>query len=193
MIKNRHFCCCCCCCFFFFFSLLWLFVCSFSIIKKQYFEVFFVSLPFFLYFRALAWLFYGRFASFFQVPDGDAATTVCWIILYSMRYPIFPRVYSKQSHVHFRLHCLKVGDVKDKRNEWVRSVTFISLAFDDRSLLIVLVSLYFLFFHFGSSDNTKEICFFKMPYYSRAKIWCVIYVKRVNFSKTFIGKTKQTC
>ena len=43
-------------------------------------------------------------------------------------------------------------------------------AFDDRALQIVLVSLYFLFFHFGSSDNTKEICFFKMPYYSRAKI-----------------------
>ena len=47
-------------------------------------------------------------------------------------------------------------------------------AFDDRSLLMVLVSLYFLFSHFGSSDNTKEICFFKLLYYIKQ---CIFKVK----------------
>ena len=52
-------------------------------------------------------------------------------------------------------------------------------AFDDRSLLIVLVSLYFLFSHFGSSDNTKEICFFKMLYYISNNVylrWKTAYI-----------------
>ena len=58
-------------------------------------------------------------------------------------------------------------------------------AFDDRSLLIVLVSLYFLFSHFGSSDNTKEICFFKLLYYIKQ---CIFKVKSSIYIVLYLGR-----
>ena len=192
MIKNRHFrffCCCCC-----------LFVCLLYFIdKKQYFEAFFsfITLLFVLSGALAAFVWKGSpfFPGSSNVCKRGAATPVYWIIC-SMRYPILLRVHSKQSNTcPFSLALPQSRGCK-RQKKWVSEVYDLykpCAAFDDRALLIVLVSLYFLFFHFESRDNTKEICFFKITYYSRAKIWCVICVKRMNFPKTFIGKTKQTC
>ena len=124
MIKNRHFC-------FFFVVVVWLFA-LFLLLKSNILKHFYVSLPFFLYFRALARLFYGRFAPFFLVPKTFA--NVARLRLFTESYTVCGILYyrectqNKAIPVHFRLHCPKVGDVKDKKNERVRSVTFISPA-----------------------------------------------------------------
>ena len=59
-------------------------------------------------------------------------------------------------------------------------------AFDDRSLLIVLVSLYFLFSSLGSSDNTIEICFFKLLNYIIKQ--CIFKVKSSIYIVLYLGR-----
>ena len=58
-------------------------------------------------------------------------------------------------------------------------------AFEDLSLLIVLVSLYFLFSSLGSSDNTKEICFFKLLNYIKQ---CIFKVKSSIYIVLYLGR-----